>query len=436
MGDVTVHISGCYLAWMIICRSWNSNHRSIFQYRVICMYWRDHVPPHIREKRLLAGTSLLFASPPSFLNTKMQSMNKPVTLFVALILLFNHASNSWGEKLFIPIDLGTGYPFGINNSGQVVGNLDGHAFFYSNGQKVDMGMISTSFQSAAYGINSSGQIAGKYQKTFYSYSNPFVFTNAETIIDLSFGTSPFNGTAYCINDAGWVAGSSSTGPNGEPQHAFLYRDGQMKDLGVIDGWRSVAYSINTSGQVVGESSVSWSGPFHAFLYDEGKMIDIGKFLPFNGSRATGINAVGQITGYAFNEASIDDNIETHSFIYDKGAITDLGSLGGITTYAYGINSSGQVVGRSYTTAPYTVHAFLFADGQIKDLNDLIPFDSGWELWGATAINDLGQIVAYGYNAEREGHAILLTPIPEPSSFTLLVVGLFVLAWRIRPKRKS
>jgi probable HAF family extracellular repeat protein len=54
------------------------------------------------------------------------------------------------------------------------------------------------------------------------------------------------------------------------------------------------------------------------------------------------------------------------------------------------------------------HAFLWNDGVMSDLNDLIPPDSGWVLFSAAAINDVGQIVGWGlYNGA--GRAFLLMP---------------------------
>jgi hypothetical protein len=56
---------------------------------------------------------------------------------------------------------------------------------------------------------------------------------------------------------------------------------------------------------------------------------------------------------------------------------------------------------------------------MKDLNTLIPRNSGWELTSAKSINDAGQIVGNGV-INGQNHAFLATPItlvPTISSFT-------------------
>ena len=61
---------------------------------------------------------------------------------------------------------------------------------------------------------------------------------------------------------------------------------------------------------------------------------------------------------------------------------------------------------------------------MQDLNELVSPSSGWTLQEATAINENGQIVGQGTNASGQTHAFLLTPVPEPSVFAMLLGGLF------------
>ena len=97
-----------------------------------------------------------------------------------------------------------------------------------------------------------------------------------------------------------------------------------------------------------------------------------------------------------------------------GAMVDLGALDGHFSEAFGINDVGQVVGESGG------RAFVYDDGAMRDLNTLLPADSGWVLRSAQDVNNLGQIVGWGTAPDGIGpRAFLLTPVPEPGHIALL-----------------
>src|SRR5438128_10677206 len=77
----------------------------------------------------------------------------------------------------------------------------------------------------------------------------------------------------------------------------------VSDLGTLGGSQSLAWDINDSGQIVGESTTA-DGETHAFLYTGGTMTDLAA-LPFGDpgvrsrtSSARAINASGQLVGWA------------------------------------------------------------------------------------------------------------------------------------------
>jgi probable HAF family extracellular repeat protein len=147
---------------------------------------------------------------------------------------------------------------------------------------------------------------------------------------------------------------------------------------------------------------------HAFLYKDGQMRDLGTPGVIS-AVATSINNVGEIAGVLTTTSG-----ERQSFLYKDGQVIDLGTLGGNYSDTYNINDGGEIVGYSYTASMDEQHAFLYQEGQMKDLNDLIPAESGWKLWDAFAINNQGQIVGGG--DKQEGfHAYLLTPVPPDTT---------------------
>ena len=54
------------------------------------------------------------------------------------------------------------------------------------------------------------------------------------------------------------------------------------------------------------------------------------------------------------------------------------------------------------------------NGQVVDLNTMIPANSGWQLTIAIAINDRGQIIGEG-TSNNIPRSFLLTPVPWPAS---------------------
>ena len=281
----------------------------------------------------------------------------------------------------------------INTGGQVVGYApissgSYHAFLYSNGSMADLGTITGFSNSYAYGINDSGQVVGSLISAGGA-TDAFLDSNG-TMTNLG------SGTAYGINDSGQVVGKNAS------SHAFLDNGGTMKDLGTLAGYAtSSAQGINAGGQVVGYATTNTGGT-QAFLYSGGSMMGLGVPAGDANSTAEAINSAGQVVGYA--RPTVGSN---HAFLYSNGTMTDLGTLSGdVTSQALGINDIGQVVGYSGG------RAFLYSGGTMMDLSTLVaPSEfSNWTLQEALDINDNQQIVAVGVNGPGQPHALLLTPV--------------------------
>ena len=369
-------------------------------------------------------------------------------------------------------------PFSVNDFGVVAGTSENgevdprtggnatRAVVWKNGLIQDLGSLGGS-QNIAFWINNSEQVVGWGENTvpdpfsmidslFFATPNgsqtrAVLWENGQ-VKDLGTLGGP-DAIAGFINKSGQVAGSSYTSaiPNPvtglPPADPFLWEPpspgfpkGRMIDLGGFGGANGFSNALNNNGQVIGGSSIA-SNPgacfflnffpgCHPFLWESGKLIDLNT-SSIGGSplSADWFNDFAEIVG-----AAVFPKAPYEAFLWRNGVVTDLGHLkGDCFSRAWGINSLGQVVGDSYlcstksANAPGLLndHAFLWQNGQLVDLNSLIPPDSPLILVGTGPlslvlvpnINDAGEIVGVGVPAGCKpevfglcGHAFLLIPV--------------------------
>ena len=325
-----------------------------------------------------------------------------IALLVNIIIFMIIVKESSASYKIIDLGVLSGgansYALDINNSGQVVGysgTANGwHATLWSNGNAIDLSGINS--QSEARSINDDGKIVGI--NTIFTNgptTSAVLWTNG-TMIDLgSFGG--IDSESFGINNLGQVVGSSNyrVTDYSYPNSAFVYANGSMKKLG-INGYASVAYSINDLGIAVGQLNGV------AVVFDT-----ITNSVEYLGSGvAIRINNFGQIL---VNNSLLSSDKITY---FDKGVATD-------------INNVGQVVGYDDKSGLYD-RAIIYNNGISTYLDSLIYPNSGWALREAFAINDSGQIVGDGL-INGQVHAFLLSPdmqpIPEPTTILLFLCGL-------------
>ena len=197
-------------------------------------------------------------------------------------------------------------------------------------------------------------------------------------------TPPHTRTAYCwaVNDPGSVAGNV----NDEFGHtsAFVWRDGIFNYLMPLsqDLQFSQPRDINDAGEVAGSSYLAF-GIKRAVRWDErGVPLDLGTFGGSE-SAAYGINESGDVVG----RADLPDG-GLHPFLWRGDGLIDLGDLGRASAGAKALNDLTQVVGASGGSAFRGSRAFLWDDGLIVNLGSF-PDDRDSH---AQDINDSGLVV--------------------------------------------
>ena len=171
-----------------------------------------------------------------------------------------------------------------------------------------------------------------------------------------------------INQQGWMVGDSigphPTDPNRLADHAVLWRDGQITDLGEVSVGDSVAADINIDGTVV-----AW----------------------------TQVNDTGESSAYRFESFTWQDGVRTPLPIPEGDtscmatSISDLGWIAG--NCGVGVNDQ---------------HGVLWVDGQVFGLEEFL--GDGWKA-GTAVVNDDGLIVGQGFY-QNELKVYVLTPDRE------------------------
>ena len=198
-----------------------------------------------------------------------------------------------------------------------------------------------------------------------------------------------------INNQGSVSG----------QGWFFSQEGGVKELGCLDSQERfpVVGKVMSENSVVAGHGYESQGVQKGFLWDEKQ--GLRSFSTLGGSKIE-IEAINERSQVIGSSKTFFGN--THAFIYDEAlGIIDLGTLFGLNSWAFDVNDSTHVVGSSDTL--FGRRAFIW-DGAhgMRDLNDLIPKNSGWNrLTKATQINNQGMILGEGVYLGKKRHFLLV-----------------------------
>ncbi len=176
---------------------------------------------------------------------------------------------------------------------------------------------------------------------------------------------------------------------------------EILDIGTLGGDEAQGLDINDRGEVTGEAATA-TGTSHAFVYRDGEMIDLGNLKAdrygAGASSGAAINNKGEVAGRAENEEGL-----RHAVLYTNESAIDLGTLGGAYSEGHAINEAGQVTGIAFTPGVSQYHAFLYSTASgLQDLGTL-----GDSYSTGDHINDAGDVAGI-YQLQYDIHAYLHT----------------------------
>jgi probable HAF family extracellular repeat protein len=224
--------------------------------------------------------------------------------------------------------------------------------------------------------------------------NPtYSITDLGTLAGSDATTAPGTGGAQ-INNAGHVTGFSIFSDVDRNIHGFSWADGVLTDLPPTVGTiHSQGLAINNADIVVGISYTLGDVTPTALRWLNNSPQALGNFV------ARGINDAGLIVGEQPVPPAYAQSVAVR---WSGGSLTQLTTLGGSSAGAYGLDSTGRIVGMALVAGDANYHAVLWLNNVIHDLGTL-----GGARSHAFDINDSGQIVGFADTAAGVPHACIL-----------------------------
>jgi probable HAF family extracellular repeat protein len=291
------------------------------------------------------------------------------------------------------IDLGNGpdggelVPVAINNLGQVVGSYFnpttglGRGFVWHNGVATELQPIGGVGNCWATSINDNGVIVGGWDPGS-GIPNACLWDRGKAI-NISENTD-VESVAMGINNRGHIAGIANS------QAFLLDGHGIYNYVPLINGTDPMfAYGLNNNDVLFGFHN---SPMQTACIWDlQNGARDLFPKDVFDLTVSLGINNSGVAVGLVIFDPAM--TLES-AYKWTDGAWEFL-TPGKNHGRASGINSNGDIIFSETDPVTYENLSYLWSNGTVTRLNDLVYKSLGWELSNPAAINDLGQIIGFG-----------------------------------------
>ncbi|MCV2352665.1 PEP-CTERM sorting domain-containing protein [Paucibacter sp. B2R-40] len=263
----------------------------------------------------------------------------------------------------------------ISDSGVIVGASDGVGFTYSAGTFTSFSYPDATTETSLTGVANNGTLVGTYSSGDVTVDfHGFIYSGGSyKAFDIAGAVS--TSIRHISSDARYLTGYTTDATGAGSAFAFDLSSNTYTNLGVAGDGLSIAQGANTLGQVTGSFSRS-GGIRGSFIVDLNTMVrtEYLEAAGMTGPRFRDINDAGVVTGFSTSGAG---------FVGKPGDWTVFSAPVDSSTYGYGLNNSGILVG-------YTA-------------DNVTGAQTGW----------------------------VAAPIPEPGTWALMALGLASLALRKR-----
>jgi uncharacterized membrane protein len=315
---------------------------------------------------------------------------------------------------------------GINSSGDIVGRTiaggNSRSFLYRDGALTVLPDLTPNYRnSTAISLNDQEEVAGvSYAPTappFQGYSSHAFYWSSQTgIVNLTPETSGLS-IANAINNHGEVVGMLMQGPQSGAMLWRVQRDGTVLTERVTPAsdWAANAYDINDHSLVTGSFIDVDANALRPYVFDARTREMTILPAPRLRGEAKAINGVDQVAGSVLdaqnaNRVTIWNRRDDNSW-----HTTDLGILPypHVHCSPNAINNRQQVVGECLAEGPVPPEAWLWTNGKMTPLENLVSPEiaARWHFYNAYDINDSGVIVGAGLEDGHPGAYILVPEAP-------------------------
>ncbi len=347
----------------------------------------------------------------------------------------------------------------ISNNGVIVGEAGGQGAnspYRYDGGIVPLATIPGSTNSVVRGVNDAGVAALTVQTTGSDDAAALSTTGGVAVLGNVAGYAA--GGALDVNNAGVAVGYALlSGSNGGiegnlplmnnsagTQRAAIWSGGVGTELAAVSGAvNSIAVANNDAGQVAGMYRLA-NNRTQGVLWTGGVGTTLANPVGQSQARVRALSENGWVAGQTNGTLGFLATVWSPTDAY---LLPLLGTTATVVNTTRGINSSAQVVGFTQSfddntgdqvAQNHTLWTFDGAGFTAYDLSTLIVNFAGWDFstGAAQSINDNGDIVGFATAADGFQHGYLLTAVPEPASWAMLITGFGLVGGALRRRRTA